>query len=597
MRHNSLLIIGLAGTALSWIGAPAWAQNALGDGRRLDRSLNTQSQFNTGGSRRAFYDDVRLRNAVVTGSAAGGRSFRGDVGYTGGTDFRGNLGSEDVYSFRRDASFNSGFTHGGMRGVGGLQYQMGGTAGSSASPTANMGLGRDDGGLLVRRAGSGTASSEYLGTNASGERRKPRPGIGSNDSEDLRADYTDNRAVMPTAGAGALRSTSAYSTSQSFNPALVGQRQEQDGSVTSLTASSLRGVRASNSGARTLGSEDPAATSGSGARPATGQQNLQANLQNPAAPRSPNALAPREAKTAYDTLMEEYNEQTGTTAGTDPIGNVADWRKQLEEMRGTLDGTYDPETALLPENQEPQALPVDEARPAPVRLYNQATIDLISRRAKETSRLLVTDEVRLGAFGERMRRGEVALAEGRYFDAEEAFSTCLSLRPGDVAASIGRVHAQIGAGMFLSAALNLRMTLGEHPEIIGTWYGESLLPQSARSDAVIAELRSNVASGDRLGFESAALLAYLSYQRGDKAGTIEGLDAVERLAAQYGRQIDSRFVELVRRVWLPLLDKRASQPDAAPSTPQAPSPTNTPPATPTTPTTLIEQSQGGPGGG
>lgn len=595
MRRNSLLVIGLAGTAVSWIAAPVAAQNALGDGRRLDRSLNTQSQYNTGGSRRAFYDDVRLRNAVVTGNAAGGRSFRGDVGYTGGSDFRGNLGSEDVFTFRRDASFSAALnSNTALRGVGGLQYQMGGTAGSGNSPTANMGLGRDDGGLLVRRAGSGTASSEYLGTNASGERRKPRPGVGSYDSEDLRADYTDNRAVMPTAGAGALRSTSAYSTSQSFNPALVGQREEQDGSITSLTASSLRGVRASNSGARTLGSADPAAAAGAGAgaRPATGQQNLQANLQNPAAPRSPNALAPREAKTAYDALMEEYSEQTGTTAGTDPVGNVADWRKQLEEMRGTLDGTYDPATALLPENQGPQSLPVDEAAPAPVRLYNQATIDLISRRAKETSRLLVTDEVRLGAFGERMRRGEVALAEGRYFDAEEAFSTCLSLRPGDVAASIGRVHAQIGAGMFLSAALNLRMTLGEHPEIIGTWYGEKLLPQSARSDAVIAELRSNVASGDRLGFESAALLAYLSYQRGDKAGTVEGLDAVERLAAQYGRQIDSRFVELVRRVWLPLLDKRASSSGAAsgaaPSTPtEAPAPAATP----------NEQSQGGPGGG
>lgn len=593
MRRNSLLVIGLAGTAVSWIAAPVAAQNALGDGRRLDRSLNTQSQYNTGGSRRAFYDDVRLRNAVVTGNAAGGRSFRGDVGYTGGSDFRGNLGSEDVFTFRRDASFSAALnSNTALRGVGGLQYQMGGTAGSGNSPTANMGLGRDDGGLLVRRAGSGTASSEYLGTNASGERRKPRPGVGSYDSEDLRADYTDNRAVMPTAGAGALRSTSAYSTSQSFNPALVGQREEQDGSITSLTASSLRGVRASNSGARTLGSADPTAAAGAGARPATGQQNLQANLQNPAAPRSPNALAPREAKTAYDALMEEYSEQTGTTAGTDPVGNVADWRKQLEEMRGTLDGTYDPATALLPENQGPQSLPVDEAAPAPVRLYNQATIDLISRRAKETSRLLVTDEVRLGAFGERMRRGEVALAEGRYFDAEEAFSTCLSLRPGDVAASIGRVHAQIGAGMFLSAALNLRMTLGEHPEIIGTWYGEKLLPQSARSDAVIAELRSNVASGDRLGFESAALLAYLSYQRGDKAGTVEGLDAVERLAAQYGRQIDSRFVELVRRVWLPLLDKRASSSGAAsgaaPSTPtEAPAPAATP----------NEQSQGGPGGG
>ena len=264
------------------------------------------------------------------------------------------------------------------------------------------------------------------------------------------------------------------------------------------------------------------------------------------------------------------------SAGTDPIGKVEDWQKQLDEMRGTLDGSYDPSTALLPADASPQPLPIDQAAPAPVRLYNQATIDMITRRAKETDRFLVTDDVRLGAFGERMRRGEQALAEGRYFDAEESFSTCLSIRPGDVSSAIGRIHAQIGAGMFLSAALNLRITLGEHPEAIRTWYGENLLPAAARSDAIIAELRSNVASGDRLGFESAALLAYLSYQRGDKAGTIEGLDAVERLATEYGRPLDRRFVELVRRVWLPLLDKRSG----AELKPSAPAP-----------------AEGGPGGG
>jgi len=579
MRRNSMLIMGLAGLALSLCSTNASAQNALGDGRRLDRGLSTQGRFNSPNSNRAFYDDVRLRNAVVTGNAAGGRSFRGDVGYTGGSDFRGNLGSEDIFTFRRDSSFSPVLNNNAaLRGIGGLQYQMGGTAGSGKSPTSGMGLGRDDGGLLVRRAGSGATGTELLGTNASGERRRPSLGVGSRDDVDLRADYTDTRATLPTTGVGSLRSTSAYSTAQTFSPTTLGQRQEADGSVTTLTASSLRGVRATNSGTPGLGSQSGSsgAPSGVSTRAPTGQQNLQANTQNPALPRSASQNAAPVAKTAYDSLMEEYKTQTGTTAGTDPIGKVEDWQKQLDEMRGTLDGSYDPSTALLPADASPQPLPIDQAAPAPVRLYNQATIDMITRRAKETDRFLVTDDVRLGAFGERMRRGEQALAEGRYFDAEESFSTCLSIRPGDVSSAIGRIHAQIGAGMFLSAALNLRITLGEHPEAIGTWYGENLLPAAARSDAIIAELRSNVASGDRLGFESAALLAYLSYQRGDKAGTIEGLDAVERLATEYGRPLDRRFVELVRRVWLPLLDKRSG----AELKPSAPAP-----------------AEGGPGGG
>lgn len=588
MPRKPLLLIGLSGLAAAFLAAPASAQNALGDGRRLDRSLNTQNPYNAPNSRRAFADDVRLRNSIVTGNASGGRSFRGDVGYTGGSDFRGSLGSEDIFSFRRDASFSAALnSNSAVRGIGGLQYQMGGTAGNG-SATSGMGLGRDSGGLLVRRAGSGTTGSEVLGENASGERRKPQAGIGSNDAYDLRADYTDNREVASTMGAGSLRSTSAYATSQAFSPTVVGQRQEGDGSVTSMTASSLRGVRASNSGTAAFGSSGKGAStannagSSSAGQPAANQLNTQANLLNPAAPRT----AATTAKTAYDALMEEYDKQTGTTAGTDPVGNVADWRKELEELRGTVDGTYDPQTALLPADQQAQALPIDPARPEPVRLYNQATIDMISRRAKETDQLLLTEETRLGAFGERLRRGEKAIADGRYFDAEEAFSTCLSIRPGDVAASMGRVHAQLGAGMFLSAALNLRMTLGSHPETIGTWYGPSLLPAPARSDEIVAELRANVADGNRLGFESAALLAYMGYQRCEKATTVEGLDAVERLAASSGRTIDSRFVELVRRVWLPLLDKRSGGAAPAVQLPESP-------AAPAT----SGAGGGGPGGG
>ena len=585
MKRNSLIIMALSGTVLSLWSSGAWAQNALGDGRRLDRSLSTQGVYNSPNSNRAFYDDVRLRNAVVTGNAAGGRSFRGDVGYTGGSDFRGNLGSEDIFTFRRDSSFSPVLnSNSALRGIGGLQYQLGGTAGSGKSATSNFGIGRDDGGLLVRRAGSGATGTDLLGTNASGERRRPTVGIGSRDDVDLRADYTDTRALSPTTGVGSLRSTSAYSTSQTFTPTLVGQRQEEDGSITSLTASSLRGVRATNSGGTGFGSQGAAQGTPSGAanRAATGQQNLQANTQNPALSRTATQSATPVAKTAYDALMEEYKSQTGTTAGTDPIGMVDNWQTELDKMRGTLDGSYDPTTALLPADPTPQPLPVDQAQPAPVRMYNQATIDMITRRAKETDRFLVNDDVRLGAFGERMRRGERALADGRYFDAEEAFSTCLSIRPGDVSSAIGRIHAQIGAGMYLSAALNLRITLGEHPEVIGTWYGEDLLPAATRSDEIIAELRSNVESGDRLGFESAALLAYLSYQRGDKAGAMEGLDAVERLADAYGRPLDRRFVELVRRVWTPLLDKRGGSPS-----PTVTNPASSDPAAP----------EGGPGGG
>lgn len=562
MERMNLRLIALAGLAVSVVASPAVAQNALGDGRRLDRSLNTQSNYNSGGSRRAFVDDLRVRNAVVTGNAAGGRSFRGDVGYTGSSDFRGSLGSEDIFTFRRDASFAPGFNSGASRGIGGLETQMGMTSGSNVT-SAGSNLARDQGGLLVRRAGAGATGADFIGQDASGTRRSATRGIGDSDRVDLRSDYADYSDISPSAqvGVGALRSTATYSTSQSFKPATFGQRREEDGSITSLTASSLRGVRATTTAPD--GSEVvPLAANNAGARNAMTTSastaiNTQAGLTNPAAPRS--AVAP--AKTAYDALMERYKTQTGTTVGDSAAGSVEGWQKQLDELQDTLEGA-DSSTTSMMSGLGGEALPVDQPAIEPVRLYNQTTIDLILKQAGKTDQLLMTAEGRLGAFGERMRRGEQALATGRYFDAEESFSTCLSLRPGDVAASIGRVHAQLGAGMFLSAALNLRMTLGGNPAAVGERYGANLLPSAERCAEVIEELRTNARSQDRLGYESAILLAYLGFQTGDKSVAVEGLDSVDRLASGAANPVDSRFVELVRRVWIPILDR---QPQSTPN--------------------------------
>ena len=65
---------------------------------------------------------------------------------------------------------------------------------------------------------------------------------------------------------------------------------------------------------------------------------------------------------------------------------------------------------------------------------------------------------------------------GRFFDAEERFTAALSVRQGDPMAAVGRIHSQLGAGMFLSAAINLRGLLVAHPELAGVKYVPALLP-------------------------------------------------------------------------------------------------------------------------
>ncbi len=85
------------------------AQNALdgnlqvGNGGALDRSL----QQGTSSNAPRATQDYRSRNLVVTGDVAGGRGFRGSVGYTAADDFRGATGGETTQAFRANAATSS----------------------------------------------------------------------------------------------------------------------------------------------------------------------------------------------------------------------------------------------------------------------------------------------------------------------------------------------------------------------------------------------------------------------------------------------------------------------------------------------------------
>src|SRR5690606_2845663 len=96
------LTLGLG--ALLASASPAFGQDALGGGNVLDNNLDaTGSRINPV----APQPDYRARNLIVTGDVAGGRGFRGSVGYTAAEDFRGSLGSNDLFQFRADSAYSS----------------------------------------------------------------------------------------------------------------------------------------------------------------------------------------------------------------------------------------------------------------------------------------------------------------------------------------------------------------------------------------------------------------------------------------------------------------------------------------------------------
>lgn len=96
----SMLAVALAGLPASFAAAQS---NALGGGRALDRNLQRGvGRINPA----APQTDYRARNEDVTGTLAGGRSFRGEVGYRASGDFSGAVGSDALYGSLRYSAYS-----------------------------------------------------------------------------------------------------------------------------------------------------------------------------------------------------------------------------------------------------------------------------------------------------------------------------------------------------------------------------------------------------------------------------------------------------------------------------------------------------------
>ena len=593
LRHAAWLAGALAGLA----GSTASAQNALGDGTALDNTLrrgagpvngtpfrvtgNAQGQrvidspgdgraldynlqqgtggFNSPG--RNFRAEVAFRNAIVTGNAPGGRSFRGDVGYRATDDFRASLGSDTVFDFERDA-FYSGAATRNVRGVGAIQYQLGqSTAGQS------RGLAGE---LILRRPGGGIDAAGVRDPAASAAQRGIDP-----------FGYLG----------GSLRSTSAFGARTADFPSILGQSREdatipeaERGTPSFLIASPLTGVRNFRGTNPLLGLGADSASEGDRApveREVIGQplnqrigtgtthadllQSLRSR-SNRIDPRT-GELADAPATTPVPTADRPSPEDA---APTNPIDDL------LDRLRGTMNRTLpdvntpdqspaptptpggttsetpatSPRTPGVPSGapeDEPRVLKHDDGTTTPLPTggsvpapsVNRSEVQRLIEQAQEVlgrDPTLVTDLVDKVApdqpdlFTIHTTRGQELLGDGRWFEAEERFSAALRARPGDPMAAAWRVHAQIGAGMFVSAAVNLRNLLKGYPELINARFDAALLPSGDRLKAIRAQLRDRAARDAGIARDAGLLLAYLGHQTGSPDDIRDGFAAVRRLA-------------------------------------------------------------------
>lgn len=560
-----------AGIALVCGAAEARAQYAL------DKNLQVGSGgINAPG--RNIADEARFRNAIVTGNAPGGISFRGDVGYRAPGEFRGLTGSDANFGFRRD-SVVSGLGGLGIRGTDALQYQFALTVGDRP-PEGLLGL------PIYNRVGASATTGAML------------HGTGTVPQIDSMRGVQQLRALRPeddTRGLSlsAMRSPSAFVANRSLQPTLIGRADLATGGYRAMTASSLRGVSFDDYTGfdRRYASEKDAEKA---AKPESPTAAPSTQLNDSATPTANPKPAPNQIKSAYEELLERVKanapeEQSGPTTIQDilnpdkkpPADIRPAWQKRIEELRKELNEeqnkrakpeTPDAKAAPGPGDKKPddgkKGDDKDPKKPDPERerrnagRFDEETVAMLRDSAGQITRLAPPS---FDAYGTHMKLAQEYLASGRFFDAEEQFIAALSAKAGDPMAAIGRVHAELGAGLFLSGSMNLRALLLEHPEIAGVKYAPELLPSKQLTEKVMSRLNELASESGSRARDPALLLAYLGYQTGNTEAVRHGLLIA---AGEGGGDPLARLSAFLTEVWT----KPPAPKPAAPTPPTAPTP-------------------------
>jgi len=617
--------------AIGVLGSSASAQTALGDGHALD--ANTGQRGTRNFQRPNFAEELRFRNSIATGNAPGGLSFRGDLGYRAAGEFSGALGSDSLFAFRRDSLY-SGLAGMGIRGTDAVQYQFALTTGAAPPRNlmGNLSVSRDryyPANLAGRGASSQMGNSAVIGIDPESSTLDLR---GKNLSVPVtNSAYASGYEPEYEMGSmlGTLRSSSTYSTTLNLQPALLSlYREGVNRKPIGLIASPLLGVTSIPMAV----AEEPNPLV---ARPSVNPN----TLTEEAPTRRPGSVVSMRMTTSYEGLVEEMRQQVEvmrernikpeqSSIKSDESNN--DWlTRQMNELRAKLYGTVpanDGDPDASPENSDEQS-DADSEKPSkqpgtielidPTQPMNtdfgtnqpvsdvdravQSALDAIgpnSAGAKVYDPTAITIdpetlEVLRGAaakqieqyydpgavdrdiFGEHMSAGQRLIHNGRYFDAEERFTHALSIRPGDVSSQLGRFHAQIGAGMVLSASANLQALFTQYPEMIASRYTGELLPAPERIETLLERLKeragismpefsSRTMDSDRVRISASLLLAYLGYQVEDR----ESLDAGLAMVMELGSDADRRFASVLAQLWANP-EEPGSQPGSRPSSPDA----------------------------
>jgi|GEM_PF-7128620 len=146
-----------------------------------------------------------------------------------------------------------------------------------------------------------------------------------------------------------------------------------------------------------------------------------------------------------------------------------------------------------------------------------------------------------GRIIEQMQQGERDLAAGKYYEADSHFKLVELTGGGNPYATVGKLHALIGAGSLRAAGITLNTLFTQHPQMVVNRYEKRLLPAPKRLKWVQKKLDAMIENSP--DHRPGLLKAYLGYQLDDAEMVEYGLTVAQQ------RQPSEPLLPLLRRAW------------------------------------------------
>lgn len=652
-RRNSLAAGALSLAALvgslAVVADTASAQDALGGGNALGKDLTMQQKHrqgggsldaNTqvGGSRvnpAAAKTDFNSRNLIVTGDVAGGRGFRGNVGYREQSEFTGKTGADDNRQWDAYGALSSPsairagidpfqatqqygavlysrtysnaaardiltdaqpldarlafdrFTADAMR----MKRQADIIDAANTRDTSSRTNWRQEGKLPGAGDSSGIGAASNAQTGVPVDAMLSGIGLTTYERQRLKQDVLAGRTHKDWIGQvyseNVLGSDASLADTQRLQPVLA---REYTSLMDTMRARAGMVPRAGGQPDPLLAGRSPSSSTeagvGSGVGSGTGTGTGVGGLAN----ETPEAASQARLEADLSWLRNELSRSGPANPSAAAPGGGTGPRARSGIDGANRDGTISSDRAAAPDSKTgiggvseqgteggmaATRRNDDKGQEKKVDLNEMA---LVLKHGQRMDSLVPQDA---GYIRDMIQLGAESMRTGDFFRAEQRFDSVLRVIPGHPTAMAGVANAQLGAGLSISSALTLRKMFAQRPEMIGTRYGPEVLPDAERIEDGLATARTRLRAamapdaGPNLAadrFDYGLLIAYIGFQTDNVDVTQEGLAAMRACRA------DDPLLRVLERVWLPEAPAPAKAEPAAATAPESAQPAPAQPA-------------------